>query len=230
MQQAYQALRVISEAQTIHIVLDARPGALTLRELHSACVGLHATGDNGIKAVILDFAGSSAASGGVEHIPLELLAQVRQAVSSIPQPVLAVARADLSAIAVQLMAKADFTLVAHEAGLYLPPGGSKDAQGNEDNRIGGLAAERLGYATWTASAENLDRELERILNLLRNKSALALRHAKASVHRAGAQSLAPLEALRQVNQFYLENVTQTEDAREGLQAFLEKRQPRWKNR
>ena len=43
MQQAYQALRVISEAQTVHIVLATRPGELMLKELHTACEALQAT-------------------------------------------------------------------------------------------------------------------------------------------------------------------------------------------
>ena len=39
-----------------------------------------------------------------------------------------------------------------------------------------------------------------------------------------------LEALKQVNAFYLDSVMQTEDAQEGLHAFLEKRKAQWKNR
>lgn len=228
MQQAYQALRVTSEAQTIHIVLESQPGELTLRELLNTSSSLYTGNDNGIKAVILDFASSSGTSSEKVPVATELTGQVRQAVSTIPQPVLAVVRSNLSLVAAQITGEADFTLIAHEASL--PRWKFENVQEQEDNRIGGLAAERLGYATWTVRSENLDQELERILHMLRSKSASSLRHAKASVHLAGAQSSSPLEALRQVNQFYLENVMQTEDAREGLQAFLEKRQPRWKNR
>ncbi len=38
-----------------------------------------------------------------------------------------------------------------------------------------------------------------------------------------------LEALDQVNAFYLTRVMQSADAHEGLRAFLEKRRPEWKN-
>lgn len=55
MQQAYRALRVVAEAQTIRIVLDANPGELMLTELCTACASLNTAASNGVKAVVLDF-------------------------------------------------------------------------------------------------------------------------------------------------------------------------------
>jgi 1,4-dihydroxy-2-naphthoyl-CoA synthase len=91
---------------------------------------------------------------------------------------------------------------------------------------------------WSVAVNDIDREMERVLDLLRDKSAVALREAKASVRLAAAhlaqppaQETAPrLAALRQVNEFYLARVMQTADAAEGLHAFLEKRKPQWSNR
>jgi len=76
--------------------------------------------------------------------------------------------------------------------------------------------------------------MERILDMLRGSSAIALRHTKASVRLAttDANTNTPktsLEALQEVNRFYLVEVMQTADAHEGLQAFLGKRKPNWKN-
>jgi enoyl-CoA hydratase/carnithine racemase len=229
MQQAYQALRVISEAQTVHIVLAARPAELMLTELSASCASLSTGSGEGIKAVILDFTGQESASIASLPAAAPLLAQTCEAVRAIPQPVLAVVRASLSELACQLLAEADFTLVAHEAELCLPasPG---ELQLSEDNKIGGPGAARRGYATWIAPAGDLNREMERILTLLRTKSALALRNARAAVRLAQQETASPLEALSRVNAFYLEKVMTTEDAREGLRALQEKRQPRWKNR
>jgi hypothetical protein len=239
MQQAYQALRVISEAQTVHIVLGIRPGELILTELCAACEALQARSSDGIKAVILDFADPAATQN--EDQP-ELLARALAAVRGIPQPVLAVARASLSASASAFLAEADFTLIAHEAEIYWPVLDGNNVQKGSEQRIGGVVATRLGYATWSAPAADLQREMERVLDMLRTKSALALRHAKASTRlnlsasvpttlaAQTATSQTQLEALRQINQFYLTNVTVTRDAQEGLQAFLEKRPPRWQNR
>lgn len=230
MQQAYQALRIVSEAQTVRIVLASQPGELELRELTRACAGLQSGSDDGIKAVVLDFDQRASAERKAQSPAPELLLRARDAVRSIPQPVLAIARARLSEIASQLLAEADFTLIAHEATLPTLEPGPGNAQSKEETRINGLAAYRLGYATWTASLSDIRQEMERILDLLRGKSAIALRRAKASVHLAGQQTGGPLAALQQVNSFYLTNVMSTEDAREGLMAFLAKRPPRWTNR
>jgi len=229
MQQAYQALRVVSEAQTVHFILATRPGELMLTELQASCETLQ-TGSDGIKAVILDFAGPGSAPGATLPGAAELLTGVCEALRAVLQPVLAIVRADLSELACRLSAEADFTLVAHEAEVCWQAREEDSARGNVENRIGGLAAVRLGYATWSAPGGEIDREAERILEMLRTKSAVALRLAKASV-RMGQQMAGPsLETLSQVNQMYLERVMATEDAREGLRAFLEKRQPRWQNR
>ena len=229
MQQAYRALRIISEAQTVHIILAAQPDELMLTELRTACESLR-TGSDGIKAVILDFAGQASARPASLSDASELLARTGEAVHAIPQPVLGVVRASLSEIACQLVAEADFILVAHEAELCLPAQEDDGVRGNADQSIGGLAAARLGYATWTAAIGDLEREMERILDMLRAKSALALRLAKASVRLGQQMAGEPMEALRQVNRLYLERVMKSEDAHEGLKAFLEKRPPRWQNR
>lgn len=232
MQQAYQVLRVVSEAQTVHIVLANQPGALMLEELCAACQALQAGSGEGIKAVVLDFAGASGIQQNeARQVGAELADSSGEAVRAIPQPVLAVVRASLSALACRLVAEADFTLIAHEAELCVPGAPLQNAGENSDNRVSGVAAARLGYATWSAPAAGLNQELERILDMLRSKSAVALRHAKASTRRpAATASDTSLEALRKTNQFYLEKVMATQDAREGLQAFLEKRAPRWNNR
>lgn len=229
MQQAYREIRVVSEAQTVRIVLSTLPGEPVLQELTRASAGLLGGSDDGIKAVVLDFNKRTSVNNETTT-PLEALAQARAAIHAIPQPVLAVVRGDLSVIASQLLGEADFILIAHEATL---PEGVQEAKKDQDKaeiRIAGLAAHRLGYATWTASLAELPREMERILDLLRGKSAIALRNAKASIRLAAQQGGNSLAALRQINDFYLATVMQTQDASEGLRAFLEKRQPRWSNR
>jgi cyclohexa-1,5-dienecarbonyl-CoA hydratase len=112
--------------------------------------------------------------------------------------------------------------VAEDAGLVL-------SNEEEEDTLTGSQAARLGQVTWSAPANDLNKRMEHILDLLRAKSAVALRLTKASVHLAGASHASRLEALQQINALYLSQVMQTHDAQEGLKAFLEKRKPNWKN-
>ena len=100
---------------------------------------------------------------------------------------------------------------------------------DEEDALTGSQALRLGYITWSASVNEINKHMERILDLLRAKSAIALRYAKASVRLANNDNVTGLEALQQVNTLYHTQLMQTHDAQEGLQAFLEKRKPNWKN-
>ncbi len=230
MQQAYRALRIIAEAQTIRIVLAPDPAELMLNELYIACASLHTESSSGIKAVVLDFnpdttqSSAHGSHGTIDHI-LAIAEKASAAVRAIAQPVLAVVRATLSKPACLLIQAADFTLVAEDAVLIV----SNRETGEEDTLTGAQAA-RLGYVTWSAPANDISKQRERILDLLRAKSAIALRYAKASVHLAEAKHATRLEALQQVNTLYLTQVMQTHDAHEGLHAFLEKRKPNWKNK
>jgi len=230
MQQAYRALRIIAEAQTIRIVLAPDPAELMLNELTIACASLHTESSSGIKAVVLDFnpdatqSSTPGSHGTITHI-LAIAEKASAAVRTVVQPVLAVVRATLSKPACMLIQAADFTLVAEDALLIV-----QNERAEEEDIFTGAQAARLRYVTWSAPANDISKQMERILDLLRAKSAIALRHAKASVHLAEAKHATRLEALEQVNTFYLTPVIPTHDAHEGLHAFLEKRKPNWKNK
>ncbi len=220
MQQAYRALRIVAEAQTIRIVLSPHPGELMLRELSTACTTFDKQGSSGIKAVILDFsAGHTAAGAEGETMRQAVIDDACAALRAVTQPVLAVARGTLSPAASALVRAADLVLGAHEAVLVIPG----------DDTLTGMQAARLGHVTWSVPAQSVDRETERILDMLRSKSAVALHSIKASVRMGQKEHQNRLEALSQVNVFYLTRVMSTADAHEGLRAFLEKRQPEWKN-
>jgi enoyl-CoA hydratase/carnithine racemase len=220
MQQAYRALRIVAEVQTIRIVLSPHPGELMLRELSTACTTFDKQGSSGVKAVILDFsAGHTTAGAEGETVRQAVIDDACAALRAVTQPVLAVARGTLSPAASALVRNADLVLAAHEAVLVIPG----------DGTLTGVQAARLGHITWSVPAQNVDREMERILDMLRSKSAVALHFVKASVRMGQKEHQNRLEALDQVNAFYLTRVMQSADAHEGLRAFLEKRQPEWKN-
>ena len=198
-----------------------------LSELCTAGASLNTESSTGIKAVVLDFnatADQFTEPGLRDTIKRTsiIAEQASAAIRAIAQPVLAVVRVTLSKTACKLVRAADFTLVAEDARLVL-------SNEEEEDTLTGSQAARLGQVTWSAPANDLNKRMEHILDLLRAKSAVALRLTKASVHVAGTNHTSHLEALRQVNALYLSQVMQTHDAQEGLKAFLEKRKPNWKN-
>jgi enoyl-CoA hydratase/carnithine racemase len=229
MQQSYRSLRIIAEAQTIRIILAPAPDEMMLNELCTVCDSLHTESSSGIKAVILDF--NPTATQLVAHNPrttaeqtITIVESACESIRAISQPVLAIVRATLSQSACLLIWAADFILAADNAILMI----SNRKDGEEDT-LTGTQAVRLGYITWSASANDVNKHMERTLDLLRAKSATALCHTKASVRLANTKHAASLEALQQVNIHYLTQLMQTADAQEGLLAFLEKRKPVWKN-
>ncbi len=244
MQQAYSAIRIISEAQTIRIVLSTQPGDLMLKELAAACASFGSSGSEGIKAIVLDFTHTRHEDAASHVSPSAHAERAYHAVRAVAQPVLAVVRDTLSPVARGLLAAADFTLVNEDAMLTFVGAkegedgeaseASKESKQNEEaEMLQGALAARMGYATWAAGAGDLNREMERILNMLREKSAMALRLAKAGARLGQAEQAkqaTSLEALQLINKLYLAEVMQSQDASEGLHAFLEKRKPAWKNR
>ena len=224
MQQAYQTIRIVSEAQTIRVGLSNEPDELMLRELCTVCASLSGRASEGVKAMVLDFSRRehSASKDAINRVPT-VVEQAYSAIRGVAQPVLAVVRDTLSLAACRLLSAADFTLVAEDARLVIP---GKDEE-SQENWINGANAARLRYVTWSAANGDMNREMERVLNMLREKSAVALRFAKASTRIGQSDRHTPLEALQRINSLYLEELMRTRDAGEGLRAFLEKRKPRW---
>ncbi len=238
MQQAYQTIRIVSEAQTIRIGLSTDPDELMLRELCTACASLSSPASSGVKAVVLDFsrserpASTSVAQDGhgragkeALHHALALVEQAHNAIHGVAQPVLGVVRDTLSLAASTLLSAADCTLVAEDAMIVITGKGEE----GQENWISGANAARLHYVTWSAPMGDINREMERVLNMLREKSAVALRFAKASTRIGQSGKYTPLEALQRINTLYLEELMHAKDPAEGLRAFLEKRRPRWSN-
>ncbi len=89
-------------------------------------------------------------------------------------------------------------------------------------------AERLGLVTWRVPAADLEARVEEIGARLVAKSAVVTRSIKRAVAAARHRTFA--DALDETERIYLEDLLPTEDAREGIEAFLAKRRPRWRHR
>lgn len=241
MQQAYHTIRIVSEAQTIRIGLSTDPDELMLRELGTVCASLSSGVSDGLKAVVLDFSrgenvarknvaqdghmgGSIDGSKDAINRVLTGVEQAYGAIRGIARPVMGVARGTLSMAASILLSAADLTLVAEDARLVIMGKGEE----GQEYWISGANAARLHYVTWSAAGD-INKEMERVLNMLREKSAVALRFAKASARIGQSERHTPLEALQRINSLYLEELMHAQDPAEGLRAFLEKRKPHWSN-
>ena len=94
--------------------------------------------------------------------------------------------------------------------------------------IGAAEAGRIGLADVVVPAERLAETLDAEIERFRAQSAVVLRLTKRAVQDALG---APFdEALGTLETIYHYDLMTTEDAAEGLRAFMEKRKPVWKDR
>lgn len=94
-------------------------------------------------------------------------------------------------------------------------------------RVGAAEAERLGFVNRVVPVEELDAAVDELAASLAAKSPVVMKLGRDSFYRVWDQDAA--SALSQL-QAMLTITTMTEDAREGIAAFAERRRPEWKGR
>lgn len=88
---------------------------------------------------------------------------------------------------------------------------------------------RLGLVNYVVPSMQLEQKTQEVLARLRELSASALEATRRALD-AGAYGASFMEALTTVESLYLNELMKTEDAHEGIKAFMEKRKPVWRNR
>ena len=86
----------------------------------------------------------------------------------------------------------------------------------------------MGLVTRVAAAGAFGEELERLLGELHAKSRSVLKVSARALRRAAGRDFE--KALESAEKTYVDELLALEDAREGIQAFLEKREPKWSHK
>jgi cyclohexa-1,5-dienecarbonyl-CoA hydratase len=94
--------------------------------------------------------------------------------------------------------------------------------------ISAAEAKTLGLINKVFPTEEFRQKADEFLGKLTSMSAPVLKLTKQAVDRALHANLS--DGLASAEDLYLGELMKTEDAREGLSAYLEKRKPAWKNR
>jgi len=96
------------------------------------------------------------------------------------------------------------------------------------NTLSAWEAQRLGLVNRVAPPEQLPQCADELLSELLVQSGSALRLTKTILRRVAGLDFE--RALAESEEFFLQTLAKTEDAKEGVLAFLEKRAPQWRNR
>jgi cyclohexa-1,5-dienecarbonyl-CoA hydratase len=94
--------------------------------------------------------------------------------------------------------------------------------------IDATEALRLGLINYVVPGDRLEQKTQEILAKLRESSGVALEATGRALELGRGRSLDAV--LSEVEDMYLNELMKTEDAGEGIQAFMEKRKPVWRNR
>jgi cyclohexa-1,5-dienecarbonyl-CoA hydratase len=226
----------------------------TLLELHSALD--RAKNDSAAIVVVITGVGDRAFCAGVDikdHLPdkvnstLSAFNRVFCALEALDKPTVAVVRGFALGGGCELAAGCDMIIASEKAQFgqpeitvgALPPVaiallpkliGEKKAMELvlTGDVISASEAKQIGLVNKVVSDEKLEETERELVTKLRDKSPIVLKLARLAFSQS--QGLGFKSSLEKVTDVYLNLLVRTEDAVEGLNAFLEKRKPQWKGK
>jgi len=225
-----------------------------LRELKDAVDSVRS--DDALDLLVLRGNGERAFSAGVdvkdhtrEKVPemLETMHGVIRSLLSLPQVTIALVRGACLGGGCELASSCDLILASEDSffstpeinvGCYPPvalarfPSQLGYHRAAEiiltGKKISSQEALAIGLINRVAPGDAIDNALESLLQELKGKSRAVLRIALKGLRETSLAGFS--RALERSEQLYLDELLKTEDVEEGVQAFLEKRKPRWNHR
>ncbi len=212
---------------------------------------------SGLSAIVFDAAPDTRAfSAGVaveEHVPetvfqmLDSFHSIFRLLAQISKPVIAVVDGPALGGGCELVAACDIVIASERArfgqpeiklGVFPPVAaillpriiGEKRARELilTGDMIDAEEALRLGLVSHVTTSAELEQKTQSVLGKLRELSASSLGLTRTALEYGRGQSFE--SALAEVEDLYLHELMKTEDANEGVRAFMEKRKPEWRNK
>ena len=226
------ALRAIAKERSVRVVILAANGP-------AFCAG------HDLKEITLRRADADRGRAYFERI-MTLCSTVMQQIVTLPQPVIAAVQATATAAGCQLVASCDLA-VASQAAKFATPGVNiglfcstpmvaltrnvAPKQAMEmlltGDLIGADDALRFGLVNRVVAAGSEHAEALALAQKIAAKSALTVKIGKEAFYRQAEMPLA--DAYRYASEVMVENML-ARDAEEGINAFVEKRAPKWQDR
>lgn len=247
---AYRTLSLTTNGPVATIRLaQATIGRAFLQELDAACASIN--DDAGVRVAVLTGAGDVFSTG---WDPAELSVAPERSASpafacleSMGQPVICALNGDATSAGLELALACDVRLAAQGARFALPEtahgllpmaGGTQRLArlaGRAEalrlillgEEIDAAEALRIGLVSAVHPRDRLLAEAEALAQRMASRGPIALRYAKEAVRRGLEQPLD--QALRYETDLTV-ILQSTEDRAEGVRAFLEKREPKFKGR
>jgi cyclohexa-1,5-dienecarbonyl-CoA hydratase len=91
-----------------------------------------------------------------------------------------------------------------------------------------VEAGRLGLCSYVVPSVHLEAKLLEVLSKLREHSGTSLQFARQALDLGRGRSID--DALSEQENIYLHELMKTQDANEGIKAFMEKRKAGWRHR
>lgn len=252
------SVRVEKKESVIFLTLDRPPlnvlDAAVLRQL--AAILTSCAEDSTAHIVVLQGAGERAFSAGMDvadHTPdkapgmLDVVHRVVRQLLSLPQVTIALIRGVCLGGGCELASSCDFLLASEKSffatpeidvGCYPPValarfpaliGYHRAAEMIlTGRRFSAQEALAMGLINRVLPHEQLESGLEALLDELRGKSGAVLRLALKGLRELSLKTFS--DDLQRSEAIYRNELLRSQDAAEGVQAFLEKRKPHWLNR